>query len=278
MMSEIIGFKAYRVGYCTHRECITRRGGNWKNIEVPAYCFLIHHRKYGYILYDTGYSERLSQITSRMPYCLYAKVTPFYIGKDESLRAQLSQDGISEDMINYIIISHFHADHISGVSDFSKAKLLCLESCYADVKNTKKLQTVVKGFFPDLLPKDLQSRLSFVDETRVFNIPDQLRAFQEGYDIFEDGSLIGIELPGHATGQLGLYFRLSEGKAIFLVADSAWSSKAIHDFDLPWQITRLIHSDWQAYKKTLKTLHDIYHQHSDITLLPSHCPLVAEYT
>jgi glyoxylase-like metal-dependent hydrolase (beta-lactamase superfamily II) len=266
-----LDYTLFSAGYCSHPECITIKGGRWCSQKYPALCALIKHPEYGNILFDTGYSPRFFEETKKWPLWLYKKITPVKIPNEETLIYQLQQKDINPEDIAYIVLSHFHADHIAGIRDFPNAKIICSRLGFNAVKRTKGIAALKKGFIAGLLPDDFESRLTFLEDKKAIPLDNFMRPFVEGVDIFGDGSLIAVSLPGHAVGQFGLLFTDSSQKQVFLVADSCWSSKAYRDYKLPSTITYLIHDKKSAYQNTLSKLHRLYNQNKKIRIVPSHC-------
>ena len=111
-------------GHCTHPEFILMRGGQRHSVPIPALIALLEHPKLGPILFDTGYTPRFFSHTQRFPYSLYAKITPVYVDDAETACHQLQARDIAPTDIRYLIISHFHADHVGGLADFPKAQFI----------------------------------------------------------------------------------------------------------------------------------------------------------
>jgi len=261
-----------KTGYCTHPEAITLKGGRWNSVKFPALFALIHHPTHGHILYDTGYSERFFQETARFPNRFYAMLTPVVFQPKDSAARQLQQRGIDPASVRYIIISHFHADHVGGLGDFPAATFICAGSAYNAIKERSGLQALIAGFLPGLLPVDFEQRTQFIEASDRVELLSGLFGvgFETGFDVFGDRSLVAVELPGHATGQLGLLLRDAD-QDYFLVADACWSSRAYQEMVAPSAIAQIIFSNSSAYRTTLKKLHQLHQQCPDIRIVPTHC-------
>lgn len=258
-------YKLFEAGYCSHCQRITRRSGQLKQAQYPALCALIKHPKQGYILFDTGYSERFHQLTAQFPYSLYRYLTPVQL--NYSLKDQLLAHGVQPHEIKTIVISHFHADHIGGLCDFPQARFICHQDALADISGKRGVKALLQGFLPDLLPEHFADRVICVDASMP--LPSILSPFTHGFDLFGDGLLWAIPLPGHARGQIGLFFHADE--PVFLVADSCWHSETIQQLHLPSHLTRLVHHDWHAYVATIHQLHVLAQQQPGMKIIPSHC-------
>lgn len=265
-------------GYCRQLELFSRQGGKLKMIRFHALAGLIEHPEHGLWLFDTGYSPRFFEATSAFPYLLYSKITPVVTQAEQSVRAQLARHGIAADAVQGILLSHFHADHIGGLRDFPRARLYCFESAYLQVKGKTGLAAVREAYLPDLMPDDFEERATFVDRMAPTALPQKYAPYTTGYDLFADGSLLAVDLPGHAKGQFGLFLRDRDHGELFLCADAAWSSEAYRGNLLPHPLARLIMSDRQAYRDELHRLHLLSRQCADVRIMPTHCGEVWETT
>ena len=269
--SEIprIAFDLLRVGSCQHPECIVMRGSRWKTGEFPALIGLLRHPTLGLILYDTGYAKRFQDATKTMPECLYRMVTPVRLAPEEELLSQLSERGIKPEEIGTIIISHFHADHIAGLRDFPKARLLSTKAELTEMTKKPRLARVARGFLSSLLPEDLETRTTYAEDAQ--EIPTGLASLPIGHDLLGDGSLIGIQLPGHTKSQLGILFQNQDNLRTFLVADGCWKIEGLEKRALPSRITALLFASWTDYETTFRKLAEIHQSADRPTIIPSHC-------
>ncbi|MBI2785744.1 MAG: MBL fold metallo-hydrolase [Legionella longbeachae] len=261
----MIEYQLFEAGFCKHCERMTLKNGRFKQCEYPALCALIKHPQQGYILFDTGYSNRFYKLTQKFPFSIYRRLTPVVLHK--SLKQQLEEKQIQASEIKAIVISHFHADHIGGLRDFPNAQFFCHPDAIKDIHNKTGLKALLQGFLPGLLPKDFYERLTLLTNEVV--LPSSLLPFTQGFDLFNDGQLIAIALPGHAKGQIGLYFKSVQ--ETFLVADSCWHQEAFKECILPSNLTYLIHDNKEAYQNTIKNLHQLFKNNHKMDIIPAHC-------
>ena len=108
----IVDFKLLNSGFCTSIAKFAIKTSPWRCCKFPAMFGLIHHPEHGYILFDTGHSDKFHELTNKFPMQIYRWL--IHVEHDKTLGAahQLQQLGVKPEEINYIIISHFHADHM----------------------------------------------------------------------------------------------------------------------------------------------------------------------
>lgn len=89
--------------------------------------------------------------------------------------------------------------------------------------------------------------------------------------MFGDGSIIAVDLDGHATGQVGVFVNTQERGEVFLCADACWTSESYRSNQLPHPITSLIFDDWNAYADSLGKVAALHRRRPELPILPSHC-------
>ncbi|WP_198304481.1 MBL fold metallo-hydrolase [Arcobacter vandammei] len=247
----------FEVGYCVHPEFMVLKGGSFKTIKFPAMVALIKHKN-GNLLFDTGYSKHFFEVTKEFPEKLYALTTPVML--DKSLIQRLTKK------IDFIFISHFHADHISGIKDFPEASIFCSKEAYlfAINKNLSRFSKTKKGVLPKLLGDDFEKRVTFIEDLPKVVLPDILKPFENGFLLFDDIYL--IELKGHAKGQYGLFY-----DNYFFISDAVWNMQTITHNKRPNILTALIMENWKEYNKTIDKLQELHKNSPQIKVIPTHC-------
>lgn len=267
----MIKFTLMAAGYCTHPEFITIRSGQWRPAPFPALFALLEHPQAGPILFDTGYTGRFFSETRHFPASLYARLTPVHFDEAEAACRQLQARGIKPGDIQYLIISHFHADHIGGLQDFPAAQYLYFNEAYTSVRPLQGFRAVRAGFLPGLLPPDFEARSRPLPLAELQSLPRRYAPFTAGLDLFGDESLVAVPLPGHAPGQMGLFVQTEAQGLIFLIADACWQSRAYRELSWPHPLANLIIADAGAYRVTLQKIHQWYKNNPARAIIPSHC-------
>lgn len=270
-----IAFELKTAGYCKQIEKITNIQKAFRSIAFPAHFVIIRHPVKGIILVDTGYSEHFIEATSTFPYSIYARVTPVIFDLQQSAKMQLAAEGVEPDKVSYIIITHFHADHIAGLKDFPNARFICLSKGYRHVKDKTGITALLSGFVPSLLPVDFLERVTFFEHGLQVD-PEIVK--KTGLDIFKspvydvlgDQSILAVELPGHARGQIGLYFQ-ANNQLFFIIADAVWDSDAYRNQQFASPIAGLILDNMKEYRDTVEKLHRFHQQNKEVNMIPLHC-------
>jgi glyoxylase-like metal-dependent hydrolase (beta-lactamase superfamily II) len=270
-MSVNLRFHLLKVGHCSHPECVTQRGGRFSATPFPALAGLIVHPQRGPMLFDTGYSDAFFAATKPFPERFYRWVTPVTLPGDESLIEQLARHGYTPGDIKHLFVSHLHADHIAGLSDYANARFFALRAEVDAMRRRSRIGALRRGFLPALLPANFESRLSFVEDFPRVRLADSMKPFSEGFDLLGDGSLIGVPLPGHTAGQMGVLFRAADGRDVFLVADACWSLDAVRRDRPPTWIASQLFADKRAYLDTFYAVRQLLATRSDLLIVPSHC-------
>lgn len=265
--------KYLRVGQCQHLECIAARGGKMSMIDFPSFCGLIRHPVEGWILFDTGYADHFFEATKHFPEKLYRIALPVKLNDEEKLLAQLAQLGINADDIRWIIVSHYHGDHIAGLRDFPNARFVASKKDTEDLQSLmhKSLRATTQGKLPGLLPADYFQKLVYADDLPLVDLPQWMQPFTQAFDLFGDQSLLIIPLPGHSHGQIGLLMQDADGRPVFLTADACWSLPACREKRLPSVIARFATANHQDFQKTFLQLSELANREPSIAILPSHC-------
>ncbi len=243
-------------GYCVNDIKHIFKNTSSKKLEFPANCFVFHHDKYGYILYDTGYAPRIYK--GGLINKIYTSLNPTFIKEDETLVSKLSRTGIKAESINYIVISHMHPDHISGLKDFKNAKFVVSSEIHTTYKRNRKKDLLLKN----LIPEDFLERIIILEEKAIHKRINNISY----YDIFGEDFLL-FDISGHAKGQIGLY--LPKGKLI-VVADAYWFKSELYEDKNYSFITKQIMSNYKSYKETHEVIRNIMSLDEEIFVVSSH--------
>lgn len=163
-------------------------------IKMSMECFLIAHPK-GNMIWDTGAVPASSFKPDGTPGTLrYATaLKPF--------PAQLAEAGYTPTDIKYLVLSHFHWDHVGNANAFAAATWL-----------TPRAERDVMFSDPPSPRTEPQNYSALKNSKTVFIAKDE-------YDVFGDKSVVIKAAPGHSPGHQVLYLKLKQTGPVVLGGD-----------------------------------------------------------
>ena len=165
-------------GFFSDRPGVYPPGGG----EVTDSCYLIRHGDQQ-MVWDTG----LPAGTKDKPMDDNGMVAAI----DRTLADQLQQLGVKPEDVDVLGISHMHGDHIGQAAQFTNARLL-----------------IGKRDFEMLAGKKDDSLQGWRGQGRPVTLVNS------DTDVFGDGSVVAIYLPGHTPDHLGLLVNLKGGPVL----------------------------------------------------------------
>ncbi len=207
-------------------------------------CYLIRHGD-SVMIWDTGLSAALvgQPAMTRGPFSMAMKQT---------LVAQLAQVGIKPADVDVVGISHYHDDHTGQAAAFPGATLVMGKG---DFEAAKQGPSAQKALAPWIVGT---SKVEPVEGDK---------------DVFGDGRIVVLAMPGHTPGHQALLVRLASG-AVLLTGDQYHFSEQVANNGVPSFNTNradtLASSDrFQAIAKNLSAKVIIQHESADIGKLPT---------
>ncbi len=165
-----------------------------KDSNMGVTCYLVVHPK-GMLIYDTGLNDRL------VGRPLYENVLEGYGQiKFNTLSGQLADIGVTPASIDYLVLSHYHWDHVGNAGDFAGSTWL-----------------VYQGDRDQM----------FNGSARAYPWFNQYAALERSKtillngdrDVFGDGTVIVLATPGHTEGHCSLLVRLKNTGPVVLTGD-----------------------------------------------------------
>lgn len=260
-----------RAGACVHPAVMTRRDAGLAPIVFPALAALIVHPDEGPILFDTGYDPAFFAATEPFPERIYRWATPVTLEPGQAVADRLPAFGYTPEDIRAVVVSHFHGDHVAGLTRFPNARIFCARAGLEQVQRKGRIARVRRGVLAALVPADMDCRAVFFEDRPPVALGPNLAPFETGADLLGDGSLTAVQLPGHCPGHWGLLVRQTDDHTRFLIADAAWSSGAVRDDVPPPRVTTALLGQTGPYRETLNALHRLWARNPELIVTPSHC-------
>lgn len=259
-------------GYCSQ---LARLAGapSWKWIRFPAVFLYFEHPVHGASLIDTAYSSHFLSETRGFPERFYRWLTPVNLKGREDPARTMTDCGLVPSNLRRIFISHFHADHIAGLKCFPSPEFIYRRETYQRILSESRFNQVRHGFLAGLIPEDFDERGVDISEERFTPGSDLLESFLV-CDYWNDGSLILVDLPGHADGQFGFILR-TESETLFYIVDACWHLDVLLSGSPLPRISRNVQLSWPEYQSTQMKLRKLQ-QKTDWKFVACHCPRTTE--
>lgn len=217
-----------------------------KSRQFVGSCYLVRHGD-AYLLWDTG----LSRDTLGKPLAMGAT-------DSESLATpivdQLARIGIKPAQVSFVGISHFHFDHIGQAAEFPQATLLMGQGDLAVLRRPGQ-EARAKRLAPWLQQGAKVQEVS------------------GDHDVFGDGSVVMLDLPGHTPGHHGLLVKLPRHGAVLLSGDVAHfrenlESNGVPSFNTDRADSLASMDRFRALARNLGATLIIQHDERDVAKLP----------
>ena len=153
-------------------------------VQLTFSCYLIKHGD-DYLIWDTGNPVGTAATAPKT-----------------SLVDLLAQIELTPAQVKYVAISHYHADHTGQASQFPKATLL-----------------IGKGDWDAL--NDPKSGASPAAFTNWISGGGKVEPVAGDKDVFGDGTVVMLNMPGHTPGHHSLLVRLKEMGNVLITGDLA---------------------------------------------------------
>ena len=165
-----------------------------KDSNMGVTCYLVVHPK-GLLIYDTGLNDRL------IGRPLYENVLEGYGQiKFNTLRGQLADIGLTPARVDYLVLSHYHWDHVGNAADFAGSTWL-----------------VYKGDRDQMFSTAARAYPWFAQYSALEH--SKTKILSGDYDVFGDGTVVVIATPGHTEGHCSLLVRLRNTGPVLLSGD-----------------------------------------------------------
>ena len=226
--------------------------------EISHSAVLIRHPG-GTFLYDSGLCSDIELFLLDQSWFFLQTRGRFKM--EQPIGAHLQRLSMRPKDLDFVLLSHLHWDHVAGIPDLPEVPLRINELEF-DVANQ------------GLLDRDrgLVRHLLSDNPFTLYNLDGPAyEGFHSSYDLFGDGSILLVPLPGHTPGQVGMIINRAHGARLFLVGDAAW---VVDNYALPATmhpfLWSLITSDDATARQTLIKLHHFAQQHPEVPLIAMH--------
>ncbi|GIW71983.1 MAG: N-acyl homoserine lactonase family protein [Planctomycetota bacterium] len=234
--------------------------GSLEPVALSYLAFLLEHPQ-GWVLVDTGPGAGWR----RSP---LGRLAPPERAPAGSLRERLAVLGLAPEQLRAVVMTHLDADHTGGLPELEQVPVhVCAEQLrYA--RRPAWRDAALGRFAPEEF--EAPRRLcAFVPDCRERPAGLELGPFRRVHDLFGDGLVWAVELPGHTPGHCGVLVRLASGGQLLLCGDAAESRGQLEGLE-PGPLTSWAAHDPARMHRTLRGLQALVAR--GLAVLPSHEP------
>jgi glyoxylase-like metal-dependent hydrolase (beta-lactamase superfamily II) len=215
--------------------------------RLVASCYLIRHGS-DYMLWDTG----LPEAVIGQPVSNTDAMSPILT---TTIKRQLAQIGVKPEQIGRVGISHYHFDHTGQAAGFPGATLL-IGKGDADALSAGKPGTSAEPLKP------------------WFGGGAKIEAIDADKDVFGDGSVTLLNLPGHTPGHHALLVVLKGKGPVLLSGDLAhfrenYDTNGVPPFNTDRAATLASLDRFKKLAGNVKATVILQHEPGDVAKLPA---------
>ena len=182
-----------------------------ETLELPVPCVLLRHPQ-GNVLFDTGcHPEVATDVQAR--WGTLARVITPVMGPTDNVLSGLAGLGFKTDDIDLVVCSHLHPDHCGCNAFFPRATVI--------VHSRELAAARAPG-------AEAQGYLSV-----EWDQPLPIDAIDGERDVFGDGRIVLLPLPGHTPGSIGALVQLARSGTFLLASDTVSLREALDEGILP---------------------------------------------
>ncbi len=170
-----------------------------ETFELPVSCALMCHDQ-GNVLFDTGCNPVAATDPEARWGGLSKLMAPIF-QPEETVINQLVKVKLSAADIDAVICSHLHPDHCGCNEYFKRATIFCHA---AELSAAKAEGASKQGYLP-----------------QEWDQPQGFTTFDRQTDLFGDGRIVLMPMPGHTPGFTAALVGLDEDGTFLLAADAA---------------------------------------------------------
>ncbi|HTI75885.1 MAG TPA: MBL fold metallo-hydrolase [Mycobacterium sp.] len=231
-----------------------------RRIENSLASFVVSHPAATFIV-DPGVCVNVGErAVAQLPPVLRASVRP---GADVvPTVAALAEQGYAGADLDFALPTHAHWDHVCGLLDLPGVPVY--------LHRTEREWVTTGSVAPVGGVRDSLEERATVDYD--LDGPPVL-TFARSHDLFDDGSVVLVDLPGHTPGSVGVLLHTPTGH-VLLAGDAAWHTYQVEDIrqksSYPGGLADVDRDE------AFRSLHRLHAVKDRVAVIPTHDPVAAK--
>jgi N-acyl homoserine lactone hydrolase len=169
-----------------------------QTVDLPVSCYLLRHAQ-GNVLFDTGCHPQTGTDAPARWGAATKVMTPLH-GPGDNVVDALATLGLTADDVDLVVNSHLHTDHCGCNAFFRRATMVCQEDELAAARG------------------DLGPRIGMAAQD--WDHPMPFRTFTQEFDVFGDGRILLLHMPGHTPGMCCALLEFEHSGRMLLASDA----------------------------------------------------------
>lgn len=182
-----------------------------ETFELPVPSVLLRHTQ-GNVLFDTGCNPEVATDPEPRWGNLTRVMTPI-MTPDDNVIGGLKCVGLAPDDIDVVVCSHLHPDHCGCNAYFKRATLIVHAR---ELEAARAADAQAQGYLPS-----------------EWDHPLKTDAIEDQRDMFGDGRIVLLPLPGHTPGTVGALIQLERSGQFLLASDTVSLRETLDEGIIP---------------------------------------------
>ncbi|WP_443192731.1 MBL fold metallo-hydrolase [Paenarthrobacter sp. AB444] len=227
-----------------------------RTLESVLTSYVIRHRDATVLVDPALCVDADHRIMPELPWMLRGAVRP--MASALSTTSALHWAGITPRDIDFALATHLHWDHVSGLLDLPDLPLAVHSVEHDWITHGRQapaggVRSVMRG--------------RRIDRFDLGGPP--VLTFEHSHDLFGDGSVLLVGLPGHTPGSVGVLLRTRTG-LVLLAGDAAWHGTQIERLRQKAPFPGLLVDANRT--EAFHTLHRLHSIKDRVLIIPAHDP------
>ncbi len=218
----------------------------------------------GTLLIDGGNSSRFHEEIEVYdgPERRWFAMLPGSLEPRHPLASLLEDEGIDPHALRWLLPTHAHLDHVGGFLDVPPTPVLLSEP---ELELVEQAQHDVRF---EVIPAHARA-IGPIAQTLTFT-DEPYEIFDRHADLYGDGSVVVVPMPGHTPGSVGVFLNLPDQRRIFHIGDAVNNRGQIARLRGRSSAMRRTDSDRAQAERVVARLHALAESAPEIEMLPAH--------
>ncbi|MCA9651941.1 MAG: MBL fold metallo-hydrolase [Myxococcales bacterium] len=231
--------------------------------SFTASSLVVRHPE-GTVAIDAGNSTNLKeeiQVYEGRTY-RWLRALPARLRPRESLADRFGEAGVDPGALRWVLPTHAHLDHLGGVLDLPPTPVLLSEPEQALVAEARE------HVITEVMPAHAHGVEGHEEALRFDGGPYEI--FDRHADLFGDGSVVVVPMPGHTPGSVAVFVNLPDGTRLLHVGDAVNDRSQIERLRGRASIMRRTDMDEPQANDNVARLHELQRRIPELRIIPAH--------